>query len=213
MIAAVLGRLAVTTDTPPLDLSREEARRLAALELADPAYRRAEPSLLQRAVSWIIEQVEKVVDRAAEAAPGGWLGLLGLAALVLVVVLFVRWRIGPVTRTTELVFQVDPAVSAAEYRRHAEELAAAGRFDLAVTERMRALVRGAQEAGVMDAQPGWTADEAVRIIGAAQPQAATELARAAEVFDEVRYGGRPADAGTYEAVARAEDVAAGSRVA
>lgn len=212
MIAALLVWLAVGTDTPPLDLGREEARRLAILELADPAYRRAEPSLLQRAVSWIIEQLEKVVDRAADAAPGGWLGLLGLLALILVTVLFIRWRIGPVARTTELVFQVDPGMSAGEYRRRAEELAAAGRFDLAVTERMRALVRGAQEAGVLDAQPGWTADEAAQIIGAAQPRAATELVRAARVFDEVRYGGRQADADAYAAVALADELSTGSRV-
>ncbi len=212
MIAAQLAWLAVGTDPPPLDLDREEARRLAILELSDPAYRRAEPSLLERASTWIIERLQEVLSRAAEAAPGGWLGLLGLAALILVVVLFVRWRVGPVARSTALMLQVDPERSAADYRRHAEELAAAGRFDPAVTERMRALMRAAQEAGVLDAQPGWTVDEAVRIVAGARPEAAPALTRAARVFDEVRYGGRSGDADAYAAVARADDLVAGRRV-
>jgi len=39
----------------------------------------------------------------------------------------------------------------------AEELAATGQWDEAVSERMRAPVRGSQERGLIDAHPGWTA--------------------------------------------------------
>ena len=58
----------------PVDLTREQADRLAETELADPAYRAVEPSLLERAVAWVIEQVQRVVASAADAAraPAPW---------------------------------------------------------------------------------------------------------------------------------------------
>jgi hypothetical protein len=55
----------------PIDLTRDQAQRLAELELADPAYRRAQPGLVERAIRWLVQWVQQVADRAAEAAPGG----------------------------------------------------------------------------------------------------------------------------------------------
>lgn len=188
-----------------MDLARDEARRLAQRELADPAYRAAEPSLVQRAIEWIVEQVTTLVQRAGEAAPGGWLGILGLVLLIVVAVLVVRWRVGPVARTSRLELAVDPTTSAAQYRAHADELAAAGQWEAAIAERMRGLVRGCQERGLIDAQPGRTADEVARDAGAAVPGASAALAEAARTFDDVRYGGRPGTARAYRRVAEADD--------
>jgi hypothetical protein len=198
----------------PVDLTREQAQRLAELELADPAYRAAQPGLVERAIRWLVEWVQRVADRAAEAAPGGWLGILGLVLLIVVVVLFIRWRIGPMSRTAGLTFTVDPGTSAAQYRAHADELAAAGQWEQAISERMRALVRGSQERGLIDAHPGWTADEVATEVGRRVPDAHALLDAAARTFDEVRYGGRPGSPAAYRAVADADArVAAGAAVA
>jgi hypothetical protein len=198
----------------PVDLTREQGQRLAELELADPAYRAAQPGLIERTIRWLVEWVQRVADRAAEAAPGGWLGILGLALLIVIAVLFIRWRIGPVSRAASLTFTVDPGTSAAQYRAHADELATAGRWDEAISERMRALVRGSQERGLIDAHPGWTADEVAIEVGRRVPAARAPLDVAARTFDEVRYGGRPGSPAAYRAVADADaGVVAGAAVA
>jgi hypothetical protein len=189
----------------PVDLTRDQAQRLAELELADPAYRAAQPGLVERAIRWLVEWVQRVADRAAEAAPGGWLGILGLVLLIVVAVLFIRWRIGPVSRAAGLTFTVDPGTSAAQYRTHADELAAAQQWSEAVSERMRALVRGCQERGLIDAHPGWTADEVAAEVGRRVPDARDALDDAARTFDEVRYGGRPGSATAYRSIADADD--------
>lgn len=209
----VLSGLASAARTEvPVDLTRDQARRLAELELADPAYRAAEPGLVQRALQWLQEWLQEVLDRVGSASPGGWLGVLGLLALVVVAVLIVRWRMGPLSGSAAVAFTVDPATSAAEYRLRAEQAAAAGRWELAVSERMRSLVRTGQERGLIDAQPGWTADEVATALGRALPGSGPLLDAAAQAFDEVRYGGRQATAAAYEAVRAADELARTARV-
>ena len=206
-----LGGLRIVPAEVPVDLTREQARRLAELELADPAYRAAEPGVVERVLRWLQEWLQEALDRVGSAAPGGWLGLLGLVALVVVAALIVRWRMGPVTGSAAVTFTVDPGTSAAEYRLRAEQAASAGRWDVAVSERMRALVRTGQERGLIHAQPGWTADEVAAALGAALPAAAPVLADAARIFDDVRYGGRPATAAAHEAVRAADDLVRAAR--
>jgi len=177
----------------PVTLTREQAHRLAEVELSDPAYRRAEPSLVERAVGWLVEQVQRALDRLGEASPGGWAGLL------------VRWRTGPVSGSSGARFQVDPATTAAQYRARADELAAAGRWEAAIAARMQALVRGAQERGLIDGRAGWTADEVAERVGTAMPaESAGLLAQAARGFDEVRYGGRPGSERVHALVSAAD---------
>lgn len=196
----------------PVDLTREQAQRLAELELSDPAYRAAQPGFVERAITWLVEWVQRVAERAADAAPGGWLGILGLALLVVVAVLFIRWRIGPLSRAAGLTFTVDPGTSAAQYRARAEELAAVGQWDEAISQRMRALVRAGQERGLIDTHPGWTADEVAASVAEREPAARDLLSVAARTFDEVRYGGRPGSPAAYRAVAEADDRVAGGQV-
>jgi hypothetical protein len=196
---------AMATAEVPVDLTREQARQLAQRELADPAYRSAEPGLLQRAISWVVEQVQRIVAEAGEAAPGGWLGILGLVTLVVLAALFVRWRLGPVRGGAALTFAVDPSVTADEYRARARGHAAAGDWDAALRARMGALVRQAQERGLVDAQPGWTADEVAHALTAELPGHAATLEAAARTFDEVVYGGRTASEPTYRTVAAADE--------
>ena len=190
----------------PVDLTREQAHRLAQHELADPAYRAARPSLVQRAIEWLVDEVQRLLERAGELAPGGWLGILGLVALVVLAVLVVRWRMGPTSGSGTVIFRVDPGTSAAQYRARAGELAAAGQWEAAVSARMQAIVRRSQERGLVDSQPGWTADEVATAVGNRLPTTRPQLLAAARVFDDTRYGGRPASAQTFAVVAEADDL-------
>lgn len=196
----------------PVDLTREEARRLAELELADPAYAAAEPSIWQRAIEWIIARVQEVIDGVADAAPGGWWGVLALVLVLVLVAALIRWRLGPVARTSPLALTVDPTTSAAQFRARADRAAAAGEWEAAIIDRMRALVRSGQERGLIDDRPGWTADEVSAELGAQLPGAAGALAAATRTFDEVRYGGRPATSEAHALLVRADVAAAGAPV-
>ncbi len=200
---AVVAGAGVGADAP-VELTREQAQRLAELELSDPAYREGQPGWLQRAVEWLVDWVQRLAERAGEAAPGGWLGILGFVLLIVVVALFVRWRVGPIRHAAAVTFTVDPGRTSEQYRVHAEELAAAARWDEAIGERMRALVRGCQERGLIDGHPGWTADEVAESVGTQRSVDRSTLQAAARAFDEVRYGGRAGSADAYAAVARAD---------
>ncbi|KAA9155051.1 DUF4129 domain-containing protein [Amycolatopsis acidicola] len=180
---------------------------MAAEELAKPEYRAAEPSWFQRALSWLAHRVGELFSAISGVVPGGTLGLLVLLAVVVLVIVVVRLRVGKVARTvrgSREVFEARPR-AAAEYRRAAEEAFAAGDIVAAVRERFRALVRGLEERGVLDTRSGRTADEAARDAGARLPAAREELVVAANLFDAVHYGGRPATAEDYARLAALDE--------
>ncbi|MGV1004549.1 MAG: DUF4129 domain-containing protein [Candidatus Nanopelagicales bacterium] len=189
----------------PIELGRAEAQRQALAELSKPAYHAARPSWVQRLLDQFLDWVGGLAQQAASAAPGGFWGLVGIAAMIVLTVVAVRWRLGPVSHTARLEFAVDPLVTAAEYRARAELFAAAGNWDEAITERMRAIARGCEERGIVAARPGRTADEFATEVGVVLPATGADLRRAASLFDSVRYGNRPGNAAAYQQVREADE--------
>ncbi|MFD0356683.1 DUF4129 domain-containing protein [Streptomyces sp. NPDC127110] len=186
-------------DTPPLTTPRDAAREAAERELAKPAYHQDEPGLLQRALDRFWDWLGDFFDRASGATPGGWAGLLTIALLVLLVIAALWWRLGTPRRTatsTAALFDQGPR-SAADHRTAADAHAAAGHWNEAVQERMRALVRALEERTLLDPRPGRTADEAAAEAARTLPAHAADLHAAARAFDDVTYGGRTADADAY----------------
>ncbi len=182
----------------PITLGRDEAARLAKLELAKPEYTGDQEPLVQRVISWLLERIGELLDRTSSTSPLGWFGVLGLVALVVLVVIVIRRRTGALTRsaTGSALFEGGDR-TASDFRADAERFAAAGAWAEAVRARLRAVVRDLEERDLVDARPGRTADEIARAGGRALPTAATELRRGARTFDDVWYGGRAADSGTY----------------
>lgn len=214
MIGAALTTAlwAAAADGAPLDPSRETAREWARRELSDPVYARARPGWLERAVQWLLEQLQSLRGPSF-GVPGirtGVVLLVLLAAVVALVVLLRRGRLRGPARSgpTGDVFG-GAALSAAEHRRLADEASAAGRWSDAVRERYRAVVRSLEERVVIDERPGRTADEAAREAGARLPQLAGALQRGAGVFDDVCYGDRAGTA-AHDADLRALDAAVAS---
>lgn len=194
--AAPGGDKDVPVTTPRLP-AREDAER----ELSRQEYHENDPGLLQRALDWIWERVSDLLGTAAQATPGGWIGLTVLLILVVLLVIALRLRLGklrpqPTTGPGSL-FTERPR-SAADHRTTAEAHAAASRWSEALQERMRAVVRALEERALLDPRPGRTADEAATEAGRALPDHAARLHAATHAFDEVTYADRPADEAAYD---------------
>jgi hypothetical protein len=81
----------------------------------------------------------------------------------------------------------DDTISAAELRAAADAASQRGEWDEAIVMRFRALARGRDERGVLHAPPGLTARVLVDEARDFFPAFSDELARAAVLFDDVRY--------------------------
>jgi hypothetical protein len=186
----------------PVEPGRAEAAQLAREELAKQVYRDAGPGLVERLVRWLLDQAGGLLDDVAGVSPGGYAGLVVVLLLVVVAVVAVRLKVGPLGRQVardEALF-TGRARSAAEHRAAADAHAAAGEWADAVRERLRAVVRSLEERAVLDERAGRTADEAAAEAGRALPSCAAGLRAAAVLFDEIWYGGRPAGPESYAAL-------------
>ena len=193
---------------------QEEARRRAQEELSKPEYLEASPGLVERAIAWTLERITALLGASDRTLGGTW-GAVALLLLVIAVVLVVRRRTGRVARglPSEETLFLGRARAAAEHREAADAHATAGRWDEAVRERLRAVVRAMEERGLLDARPGRTALEAAADGGEVLPGCADALRRGAELFDAVWYGGRRADAADYAALVGLDRQVAAARPA
>lgn len=185
---------------PPLDVPRVPAREAAERELSKPMYGEDERNVLLRAMDAFFEWIGDLFDAASGAAPGGWLGIVVITVVVVALVGALWWRLGTPRRvptSADSLFDEGPR-SAADHRRAADRHAAAGRWNQAVQERMRAVVRSLEERTLLDPRPGRTADEAAAEAGRTLPAHADGLRAAAREFDDVTYGGRTADQRAYQ---------------
>jgi hypothetical protein len=196
----------------PVDIDRDPARLRAIEELRDPGYAAAQPGLVQRVMAWLGKRIGELFD-ALSSVPGGPLGLVLVLALIVLLIVVVRLRVGKLGRAASSPGQVfrGRRQSAAEYRKAAAEAAARGEFSDAVRDRFRALVRGMEERALLDVRSGRTADEAVVEAGRFLPELAAELTVGARLFDDVHYGGRPGTEAGYRLLSDLDDQVRGAR--
>lgn len=187
---------------PPVTVPRDPAREAARRELSRRMYHENDPGLFRRAVDGFWNWIGGLFD-SVSATPGGTLGLVVVALVVLAAVAALWWRLGTPRRTSRpapALFDDRPR-SAAEHRAAAEEHAAQGHWNQAVQERMRAVVRSLEERALLDVRPGRTADEAAADAGRSLPAHTDRLRAAAQQFDAVTYGGRRATEPAYRELA------------
>ncbi|MFD5071427.1 DUF4129 domain-containing protein [Streptomyces sp. NPDC058369] len=183
----------------PVDTGRLPAREAARRELSKGAYHQDDPNLLQRGLDHLWTWFGDVISAASVAAPGGAAGLIVLLLIVIALAAALWWRLGtpqPGSRSADALFAHGPR-STADHRAAAEAHAAAGRWNQAVQERMRAIVRALEERALLDVRPGRTADEAAAEAGLVLPPYDARLRAAARLFDDVTYGGRSAAQASY----------------
>ncbi|MFJ4037683.1 DUF4129 domain-containing protein [Microbacterium sp. NPDC090007] len=200
----------------PLLPDPDQARQWAEQELSDPAYRAAEPTLVDRvsqAVARFISDLFTVPDT------GGWgpwtfvvLGVIVVALVVVALLIWGRPRLVPrAAPAAHSLFDADDTRSADELRAEAAAAAARGAWDDAIVLRFRAFARGLAERGLVDPPPGATVRAFARAASAALPPLADRLDTAADTFDDVRYLRRPGTADSYRVVADLDDAAVRAR--
>lgn len=187
----------------------DEARRWLVDELAKGPYQEAEPNIIERIIAAILEWLGSLLEglRPLEAGPGTLLLALGAAVVIAAAVWLVRPRLNARRKVDSGgVFASDTVRTALEHRQLAVSAAASKDWDTALTERLRAVIRSAEERGVIDSQPGRTAGEtAVQLRTAFGPSAA-ETSWLADRFNEVHYGSQAADAQDYRRATAIDDL-------
>lgn len=190
---------------PTIDIDRDAAHEAAQRELSKPIYPR--PSLSDRLTEWLDELLYRLIMKGS-SIPGGWF-TIALLALLVVVAFVVAVRIARRTMRTNRgagqgLFGIHE-LSAAEHRSTAEGHAAQGNWAAAIRHRLRAVARQLEEIGVLNPVPGRTANELARDAGELLPGSASDLRRAATVFNDVTYGERPGTEAEYRMVADLDD--------
>ena len=160
-------------------------------ELSRPEY---QESFLERFTRWFNEMVESV--RVATGT-GGLNPVVALVLLALLVggiaFLLSRLRANPAPATTSAAVFSEAPLTAAEHRRRAHGALAREHWGEAVIESVRALAAGLVERGLMPEQSGVTVHEISSRAAELFPDRRTQLETMSSVFDETRYGDRPAD--------------------
>ena len=189
------------------DITRDGAAGDARRELSDPKYHIDDPSIVERAMRWVLDKIFDAIGNLVDVTPGGLPALLVVVAAIVALAVFLRLGLGPVALRDAITDRRRGARArtAAEYRAEAEALAARGDYKEAVRARFRAIIRELEERAVLDPRPGRTAGEIAREGGGAVPAIRDDLQAVARTFDELWYGGREATRAHYDAVRDADE--------
>jgi hypothetical protein len=178
-----------------INIDRDAAREAAVRELSDPRYAADDPSLLQRIARRVFRELSEILSDAAGFVPGGVWGLV-LALVILAGITAIAVTVGRrvlreqrAANAGRPLFDAQRPLAAGDHRAAAERAEAAGQWDVALQERLRAIVRGLEERGLLGVRPGRTADEAAAEAAALSPERAAALIGLAARFDAVAYGG------------------------
>lgn len=206
-----MSLVALLLDTPPLDPSRSEGRRLLEDELAKPRYA-VEPSLWERFREWLVG----LFDTTGAGLPPwifAFVLLIALAVIALVIVLVIRPEARARRSGGDRGVLDERGVDAAAYRSRAQSAVREGNWDTVVLDGYRAIVASAVERTILDELPGRTAHEASLDLSSAFPDEGGAVRASADRFDAVRYGHDRASEADGRAVLALDDRLARSRPA
>lgn len=195
--------MAIRSTSPrqvPVTPDSDDARNWLSDELAESSYQEAKPGFLEQlwnaVLDWLFGLFENF--QSLDAGIGTTLLAVGSAIVIIVAVLLVRPRLNARRGSSQpAVFDDGVLRSAARHRELADNAAGAGDWDTALTERFRAIVRSAEERGVIDEQPGRTAGEVAMQLEGAFGTSRDSIVWIADRFNEVHYGSQPADNADY----------------
>ena len=212
------------SDTPPLDPTAEQARQQLIQVLSDTKFQAARPTPTDLLITQLTAWFHQLLDWLNSLFGKGGLGLGGNTALVVVVlgiILIVALLIGFLvfgvprlnrrSKSRGALFGDEDDRDSTALRRAAEAAAAAGDYTTAIEEAFRSIARGLAERAVVTTFPGTTAHGFAVSAAAAFPAVGSQLARAANSFDDVRYLGRPGTAQEWAAVIELERALRSSR--
>jgi hypothetical protein len=168
-------------------IGRVPAQRLARSELAKAVYHNHSVVAILRSV------LSRLFEHVTGATPGGWWSLVALAALLVLAVAAITFKVGPPARTARhrtggLHEAATAALTAQQLRDLAASHAARDDFSTAILYRVRAIAVALEERGVLLPDAGRTADEMAAQAAVRYPALRDSLTDAASVFDRIRYG-------------------------
>ena len=190
-----------------------QARSWLEEELRSATYHQT--SLLDRLLTWVQDRLADAASSSADLSGAPTVVTVVVALLVVGLVAWVlpRVRRERSTRRPAGTVLEDPRVTAAQYRDRAAEARRAGRYADAVLDSYRAIARDMSDRTLLDDAPGLTAHEVSVAVAREFPARSGELARAADLFDAVRYGSGTAGPQDADAVAELDATLARSRPA
>lgn len=196
---------------PPLTPDGDEGRSLLRRELLRPEYN--DQALMTRFVDWLREQLARGIDAASGSPP---LATLAAMVIFLVLVAALAWLLSRARLTSRAdgasaPVLTDDGLTAAELRARAESALADDRPSDALVDGFRALALRQIERGRIEDVPDATAHELSGVLGAAYPPLSARVAHAADAFDLVLYGERPATADQARAMLALDDELVGVR--
>lgn len=197
-----------------LNPDNDEARRWLQDELSEERYQPDSPGLLQRIADAFDEWLADLfggVGRSATPVNGVVAALAAIVLVILVIVLLRYVRRTPRVTGGSAVLDAAERRDARDHRRLAAEAMAAGNYDTAVVEAMRAIARAGIDRTLLPDVPSLTATEVASGLGRVFPAQAAPLHFAAEWFGAVVYGDDHATAAQAEAVLSLEKQLAGTR--
>ena len=146
-------------------------------------------------IHWFLEKLRMLFDGTAVAG----LSPAITALMALVVIALLAWVLPKVRRESRAArfdgaVLEDLSITAQTYRDRAAAAVRDKRYDDAVLDGFRAIARDMSDRTLLADAPGITAHEASLALAPCFPEHADRLARAADLFDAVRYGNRRATA-------------------
>lgn len=197
---------------PPLDPSGDEARGQVRRELVRPEYHDA--NLLERISDWLDRLVNNSVDAASGSPPLATAVAVAVALLIATGIILLVSRARRTARADKsgAPALADEVVTADELRARAEAALAAGDPTAALIDGFRAIAVRQIERGRIDDVPQATAHELAGALASTFTEQATALRRGADLFDQVRYGDRPATPGQAHELLRLDDALGGRTV-
>lgn len=196
---------------PPLRPDGDDARSQLRRELLGPAYQ--ESDLVERVLTWLRRRFEDGTSVASDSPPLTSFAamLIGLGLVLALGWLVSRARRSPAGGPTPGPVLTGEQVSAEQLRARAQDALDRGEPALALVEAFRALTARQVERGVAPDAPGATAHEVALVVAHSHPRWDGALHDAADLFDRVLYGGRPATSEQARAVLSLDDELVGVR--
>jgi hypothetical protein len=176
-----------------LDPTPAEARQWLEQELHGSDYR---DPWLDSVIAWIVDHVRALSDGADDLAG---LSPVITAVAALVVIALLAWVLPRVRRESAVRHRDggvldDLTITARIYRDRASQALRDGRYDQALLDGFRAMAKDMSDRTLLSDAPGRTAHEIGLALAPFFPDHADRLARAADMFDAVRYGHQGATA-------------------
>ena len=184
----------------PVVLSRDEARRRAAAELAKAKYGGV-PDWLTNLLAGVRRLIEALLQLLpAGSGSGSGIVVVVIAVLLVGAIALIIWRVGLPRlqrRNQEAELALDSTRTPDSYRRQADAAAEAGDLRTAVGDRFRAIVRELEERTILDPRPARTASEVARSAARILTGQRESLDRGAALFGDIWYSDRVADQEAY----------------